>query len=440
MLTFYLVIFPALAPAAAGYSSDESATTSYPLALIKSSANMISVPVKKNVEISDIKNTCGLEKLKNNYIYHWDTKTGTWGSPDVLEPDKGYLVIPAEDCTIYFEGPAKPETMKIQLLPGWNMVSGSGSIGDIIGDCGGKFDAALKLDARTQKYESVVVLEPDNGYWVYVNSKDGCTLGGQDVTTISGSGRTEKKTFYSKSLERVMAVNVYLPPGYDYSNKKYPVLYLFAGAEPSTEDSWTNLGNIDKTADSMIKEGAIQEMIIVMPDTDGTTLQNGCSIAGISVSAIRRCGNYEDYIVKDLVPFIDSDYKTIPDKYHRGTDGNSNGATGAIYMVINHPEMFFSGAGHSGVYSGLRVPEGLTGISLYMDVGMFDPFKNTGVAFASKLKKSKIEYTFNTFRDLGVLSAPLGHHGWKYWQKYVKRSLEFTSNNFAAGADASCKC
>lgn len=146
-------------------------------------------------------------------------------------------------------------------------------------------------------------------------------------------------TFYSKSLKEERNVQVYLPEGYDIkSNKQYPVIYfLHATAQNSYSEE-----SLFAIFDKLIKNKTISPVIIVKPDGNGPVW----GFSYFSNSALN--GNYEDYIVKDLVEFIDSTYHTIALRHKRAIMGWSAGGSCAMRTALKHPDIFCAVASHSG--------------------------------------------------------------------------------------------
>jgi S-formylglutathione hydrolase FrmB len=99
--------------------------------------------------------------------------------------------------------------------------------------------------------------------------------------------------------------------------------------------------------DSIVKElmstGQMGEAIIILPDAIN-------SYGGSQYGRTEVLGDYRDYIARDLVEYIDSKYRTIPDREHRGLTGHSMGATGAISLAMEYPDVFGSVASLSPNY------------------------------------------------------------------------------------------
>lgn len=106
--------------------------------------------------------------------------------------------------------------------------------------------------------------------------------------------------------------------------------------------------------DELISQGKIQEMIPVMPNAYNR--YGGSWYANSSVA-----GNYEDYITRELVEFIDGKYRTLPQRESRAIAGGSMGGLGSIKFAIKHPDVYCAVVSHSGVLS-LGRYRGLVGV------------------------------------------------------------------------------
>lgn len=128
---------------------------------------------------------------------------------------------------------------------------------------------------------------------------------------------------------------VWLPPGYDpNSNKRYPVMYLQDGQnifDPATS-AFGKDWQVDETADSMIRKGAVDPMIIV-----GIFNTQDRNVEYIPSDRGRL---YREFIVKKLKPFIDSAYKTKAGGTHNFIGGSSAGGILAFMMVWEYPDVF----------------------------------------------------------------------------------------------------
>ncbi len=129
-------------------------------------------------------------------------------------------------------------------------------------------------------------------------------------------------------------VSVYLPPDYDKSAKRYPVIYFLHGFFWS-DSLLVNSDHINHIFDRAIHFQKIKPVIIVMPDE--STVFKGSFYANS-----KSAGNWSDFTSVELVNFIDQQYRTIADKDSRGISGHSMGGNGALRNAILHPEVFSS--------------------------------------------------------------------------------------------------
>lgn len=127
-------------------------------------------------------------------------------------------------------------------------------------------------------------------------------------------------------------VFVFLPPSYHKDSKRrYPVVYalhgFFIGAE-----QWTHEIHVPQTIEGAFAQGS-HEMIFVLPDSK--TIYNGSMY-----SSSETTGDFERFIYHDVVAYIDSHYRTIPDRKSRGLVGHSMGGYGASRIGMKHPDVF----------------------------------------------------------------------------------------------------
>lgn len=166
------------------------------------------------------------------------------------------------------------------------------------------------------------------------------------LSQSSLKGSVERIKVHGKSLEGNLEgnpvdpdVSVYLPPSYKKESKRrYPVVYLLHGFT-DTDAQWYGFVkhwiNFPVIADSVFTSGQVQEMIIVTPNAFTRT---GGSYYSNSITA----GNWEDFVSKELVAYVDQHYRTIASAASRGLAGHSMGGYGTIRIGERHPEIFSS--------------------------------------------------------------------------------------------------
>ena len=260
--------------------------------------------------------------------------------------------------------------------------------------------------------------------------------------------QVEYKSFPSKLLGRELRYGVYLPPSYASSpNRKYPVLYFLHGLFED-EMRWSTRGHTDQILNRMIAEGRIGEFIVAIP--------NG----GTSFYTNTRDGSekWEDAIVTEFIPLIESSYRVIASRATRGISGTSMGGYGALKIAMKHPDLFGSASAHSAVLlqdlSAAKVSAGR--LQRFQD--MFDKIyginqdlsyweANNPMTLAKDTKKLnglKLYFDCGTEDDYGFdlgarqLDEMLtragyaheshlypGRHGWDYAMQHTNESLLF---------------
>jgi enterochelin esterase-like enzyme len=129
-------------------------------------------------------------------------------------------------------------------------------------------------------------------------------------------------------------VIVFLPPSYRHDkHRRYPVVYALHGYSIGAEQ-WTGEIHVPQTIEGAFALGA-KEMIVVLPDSK--TIHNG-SMYSSSITT----GDFEKYISRDVIEYIDAHYRTIPDRMSRGLVGHSMGGYGASRIGMKHPDVFGS--------------------------------------------------------------------------------------------------
>ncbi len=270
------------------------------------------------------------------------------------------------------------------------------------------------------------------------------------MMTFAQTGKVfDNLSMKSEVLKMDRKFAIYLPPGYDTSERSYPVLYLLHGSGDD-QTGWVQFGEILHIADKGINEGLATPMIVVMPDAD--TGQRGYT------NAPDGTWNYEDFFFKELMPYIEKTYRTKPDKRYRAVAGLSMGGGGTFYYALHHPELFSSACPLSAStgplnkeevqrymerrsmkdasdeqmnewyqkYSVLEMvksmPEGdLKSVRWFMDIGDDDFLYEGNSLVHIELRKRNIPHEYRV-RD--------GAHNWTYWRESLPVVLHFVSQAF----------
>ncbi len=241
-------------------------------------------------------------------------------------------------------------------------------------------------------------------------------------------GTVASRWYDSPGLEMDRRITIYTPPGYEMSDEKYPVLYLFHGAG-GDEEAWISLGRTAQIMDNLIAQGKAKPMIVVMPN--GNVLQDAAPGEGslgfykpVFMAPRTMDGSYEANF-KDIINFVERNYRVHADKAHRAIAGLSMGGFHTLHISRYFPNTF----DYMGLFSAAIMPrEDATGkvysdfdetLKVQMDneyklywiaIGKTDFLFDANKEFREKLDKMGMKYEY-------VESE--GGHIWRNWRVYL---------------------
>ena len=238
-------------------------------------------------------------------------------------------------------------------------------------------------------------------------------------------GDVHIRIYHSKITGLWRRCFVYTPPDYDINpSERYPVLYLQHGSGED-ETGWTFQGHANLILDNLIAEKKAVPMMIVMDN--GYALRPAGPF-GPPSAAPGDFSTFEDVMINEVIPMIDSTFRTIPDREHRAMAGLSMGANQALRLATGHLDTFAYMAGFSGAMNGLssdpldpasafdgRFKDG-AGFNakvklLWLGMGTEEPslFHGSIGAFRAMLDKAGIKYVY--------YSSPKTAHEWLTWRR-----------------------
>ena len=264
----------------------------------------------------------------------------------------------------------------------------------------------------------------------------------------------ESLSMSSSILGKDVEYSLWLPPDYEQSNRRYPVLYLLHGYSDD-ETGWTQFGEVKAIADRQLSKEEMTAMIIVMPDA-GVTWYINSSDGKV---------NYEDFFVKELIPHVDKTLRTRTDRQYRAVAGLSMGGMGTCVLAMKHPDLFSTAAPLSaavwtdeeitsvpdenwsrglGLVYGKDLkgkdrltphyrknaaisivnasnPEDLKKVRWYIDCGDKDFLIKGNMALHAAMIDRKIPHEFRV-RE--------GVHDWTYWRTALPEVFKFISTSF----------
>ena len=261
----------------------------------------------------------------------------------------------------------------------------------------------------------------------------------------------ESKSLTSKILKMERQYSIYLPEGYESSDRYYPVLYLLHPAGPANtipnHQSWFHYGNLKHFLDKAIRDGGIIPMIVVTPD------------ANFEKKRISYFNdpegdfNFEDYFFKEFMPFIEKNYRCRTEKGSRAIAGASLGGWAALHYAIQKPDLFSVTCALSAAvrkydlqYLNNRYP----GVSEEVLMEWFKPHDVFSYFENLPDKPANITSWYITCGDDDFLSANNallhttmkskgaahefrmhnGAHDWPYWRRITPEFLLFVSDTF----------
>ena len=311
----------------------------------------------------------------------------------------------------------------------------------------------------------------------------------QAQESAPGAQRLVTRQLWSQALGTHKQYVAYLPPSYHRdSTSRFPVVYYLHGLY-GDEWNWVRLGRLDAVMDSLVAAGGA-ELVVIMPDGDDgwyttwNSLGNHAACRRESPPGRERedpgayCvpwPHYDDYIARDLVAHVDSIFRSLPRRAHRGIAGLSMGGYGAVSLALAYPEVFAAAASHSGVLSPMYVgphpyappPRYATTLdevreawstswesrllafgrdtsawwardparlarrlrrdgepvpALFLDVGLQDRFLDGNRAFRAELAALGFAAEYHEHP---------GGHDWTYWRAHVRESLAWMGARLA---------
>ena len=282
-----------------------------------------------------------------------------------------------------------------------------------------------------------------------------CSLLFLSFQSFSQTGNVKESLKYeSKLMGGPVEYSIYLPAGYETSNRSYPVLYLLHGYSDD-QTGWVQFGEVARIADKGIENGDFPPVIIVMPNGKVSWYCNDYKMAN----------PWEDMFVKEFIPAIEKTYRIRPKKEFRAISGLSMGGYGSLMLAMRNPDLFSScvafssgtftdeeivampdnnynmffgeifGKGltekqrisdswkaHSPLHLIYEVPKDkLKTIRFYIDCGDDDFLFEGNSQLHIQMRKLEISHEYSTRQ---------GGHEWSYWRTGLADGLKFIGESF----------
>lgn len=231
-------------------------------------------------------------------------------------------------------------------------------------------------------------------------------------------GTVTEIDYWSSALGIRRRAHVYTPPGYAKGAAKYPVLYLVHGAGDS-DDSWTGVGRANYILDNLIAAGKAKPMIVVMP-FGHTPPRAGSGMAGMLTNT-----DFGDDLIRDLIPYVDAQYRTIPTPQTRAMAGLSMGGAHTIRFGLPHADLFR----YIGIFSmglGMQNPKEVTDYEAANAAALQRAAKEMKLVYYAMGKDDFLYRTVAPTREMlgrqgitHVYNETGGGHTWLNWRDYL---------------------
>ncbi len=237
-----------------------------------------------------------------------------------------------------------------------------------------------------------------------------------DKSCAETKGRVMDGYFKSNVIGKRQHYFIYLPPCYDANSEtRYPVVYLLHGI-PMDERHWLDEG-VAAAADRLFSSGELPPFIMVMPHGDYS----------IYTDTSGGDKSFEDVVINELIPEIDSRFRTLADAKHRAIGGISRGGVWALEIAFRHPDEFDAVGGHSPALSVNRATTAYDPLELaqsapidklriFLDAGDQDWTRAGTQELSKTLTDRYIPYTYTVGK---------GDHDYPYWASQIEAYLRF---------------
>ena len=263
---------------------------------------------------------------------------------------------------------------------------------------------------------------------------------------LVAQGRVDTIAVYSPSMKKTLKAAISFPSGYENGEGRYPVVYLLHGGSGAFSD-WHQKVTEKGIVNQMAEE---HKVLIVTPGVGPASYYYDSPL----LDTVR----YETYMIQELIPFIDKNYRTLAQKESRAITGLSMGGHGAITLAAKHPTLFIAAGSMSGVMNIdtdlWKVGEDFRSLRKKGQIEMLGPINYQGplfnpytaVGLVDQLKSQKVsliidcgvdDFLIETNRQMHSLLMEKkvaheyierpGAHTWNYWTEALPVQFFFLS-------------
>ena len=238
--------------------------------------------------------------------------------------------------------------------------------------------------------------------------------------------------FEITDLDRSRTIRIYLPPSYETSNKKYPVLYMH-DAQNLFDDATSYAGEwqVDEILNKLAQDDVL-ELIVVGIDNGSEKRMNELSPWKNKEFGQPEGRQYINFIIRQIKPYIDSNYRTLKDKNNTAIMGSSMGGLISHYAIYQYPDIF----GKAGIFSpsywfseevfSFTKSNSVPGDTrLFMLVGNKE---GKGMAKNTKKMYDQILSISHPKENIKAIIDPNGEHNEAFWSKHFEEAVRWLFN------------
>ena len=312
-----------------------------------------------------------------------------------------------------------------------------------------------ELYGYTFRVDGLKINDPSNVYMIRdVNTITNVfIIGGEraDLYKVNDvpHGTVSKVWYDSPSLGMVRRLTIYTPAGYETSGKRYPVFYLLHGSG-GDEEAWMDLGRTSQILDNLIAQGKAEPMIVVMPYANAMpALMKKNPGMRMDMRNLMGTDQFTNEIVKEIIPYMEKNYRVKTDSANRALAGLSMGGGGPFVYAQRHPDMFNAAYSTSGLLDHRYRPKKVhsyENIGWYWSVAATSPVEYVRNATAEQIEKLRtVRWMLDCGDDDGIIFTNLdffvemhrekipvefrvrnGKHNWAFWREALPLILNFS--------------
>lgn len=254
--------------------------------------------------------------------------------------------------------------------------------------------------------------------------------------------------FESAILSSTPKIVIYLPEDYETSSNSYPVLYAHDGQNLFDKDTaFSGEWRLDENIEALQEDGNLSDLIVVGVYNRGSKRILDYTPTEISNEYVNNDGgglsNYALFLVNELIPFINENFRTLTDAENTGTLGSSLGGLISFYLAGWYPEVFGRAAviSPSFWWDDVRVTNDLLNMKfnenqkIYIDGGWLEGADESGMCPLMRVvHEDLLELGLKDFENIFYYEDPAGLHNEATWAKRGKMPLLYLFGNFDATA------